>query len=106
MNKFTIKHFVTGFRAEQAVATGDYAHGEVLDTLTSDMVQILIQEEVDGVDLVVAIAEFNVMRDGLDFVVRRAKSFMLDYSAQAEDVKMLKRKIINATTYCGNRMRG
>lgn len=107
MQKFSIKRFVYGFRFDAAEAQGDWKLGEEFEIPTGDYVQIIIQEpDVDGIDLVVAIAEFDIARNGLDWVVRNVKRWMLENNATAEDVKLLKRKINEAATYCGNRNRG
>lgn len=107
MQKITFKRYVTGFRTSEAEAKGDWTLGEQFEIATGDYVQVLIQEpDASGIDLVVAIAEFDIARDGLDRAVRNTKKFLLNHGASPEDVKLLKKKINAAAEYCGTRVRG
>lgn len=103
MNKFTIKRFVTGFRTEENEANGDWQVGEEFETMTSNRVQVLVSTaHADGYDILLGVAEVDLMKDSLDFAVRFFKKWMLEQEATAEDVKLLKKRIIAAGTYGGN----
>ena len=82
MNKFTIKRFVTGFRTEENEAESDWQVGEEFETMTSNRVQVLVSTpHTDGYDVLLGVAEVDLMKDSLDFAVRFFKKWMLEQEA-------------------------